>query len=140
MSGARGPFDAETLVIAWLDGRLAAGVSTKLPADLEDAMPHLTVRRVGSSFVDGTGRLERVRLDLDAYAATDFAAFELVASAIAEVLELDEARFAHDAGVITDARVDLGPINLPDPDTGTEHYLATVAVYGHRKTPAGSGS
>lgn len=139
MTGARGPFDAEAILVDWLDANLVtAGVSTAKPANLEDDLPWVTVRRVGSTFVDGTGRLERVRLDVDAYAATEVEAAELIAWAVAATYDLGDASFVHDAGVITDTGVDLGPLNVPDPDTGTAHYVATVALFGHRRAPVGS--
>lgn len=137
MSGARGPWDAEELLVAWLTAELdiaVAGVSTEKPGDLEDIanLPWLTVRRIGSTFVDRqTLRLERVRLDLDAFAETEPGAFDVIASAIRAVAELGDARYVHPAGVTTATEVDLGPINLPDPDTDRAHYAATVAIFGH---------
>lgn len=132
-----GPVDAEAIVIAYLTGELpGVTISTETPGALEP--PLITLNRVGSTFVDRhTGRVERVRLDLDARAVdavngNQAASFDLAANAIVALFAANDAPVVTAAGVITAVEVELGPLRSPDPETDAERYLSTVAVYCHR--------
>jgi hypothetical protein len=128
----RGPVDVEAIVVAYLEAALAGvTTSTELPGAL--APPLITLGRVGSTFVDRhTGRLERVRLDLDVRGEDQAASFDLAQSAVAALLDLNDVPFDHAAGVITGAELELGALRSPDPETDAERYLVTAAVFAHR--------
>lgn len=128
----RGPVDVEAILVAHLTAELAGtNVSTELPGAL--ALPLISLGRVGSTFVDRqTGRVERVRIDLDIRGVDQAASFDLAQSALEVLLEANDVPVVTVAGVITAVEVELGPLRSPDPETDAERYLATVAVFAHR--------
>jgi hypothetical protein len=128
----RGPVDVEAIAVDYLLAELTGvNASTELPGAL--VPPFVRVGRVGSTFVDrAIGRLERVRIDLDCRGADQGASFDVAASAVTALLELNDVPYAHAAGVVVEVEVELGPLRSPDPETDAERYLATVAVYAHR--------
>lgn len=128
----RGPVDVEAIVVAHLNAELPAiNTSTELAGALE--LPLIALNRVGSTFVDRqTGRVERVRLDLDARGDGQAASFDVAQSALEVLLEANDVPVVTAYGVITAVEVELGPLRSPDPETDAERYLATVAVFAHR--------
>jgi hypothetical protein len=139
MTTKRAPLDAEALLVDYLRSLGLAGgrVSTDLPDNFEATLPRIRVASVGANAVDrGTAHLWRHRLDLHIYALDQGTAHDVMVDALDGLARLDVARYEHAAGVLTGADVDVGPLRSPDPDTPTERYLATVAIFGHhRPTP-----
>lgn len=128
-----GPVDVEAIVIDYLNANLTATTAAgSFPARIPRAF--VKVGRAGSAFVDRhSARLERVRIDLDARGGGRPASFDVASAAVAALLALNDTPYAHAAGVVTAVEVELGPTHSPDPETDAERYIATVAVFAHRK-------
>lgn len=148
-----GPVDVEAIavkvlavdpdVVAFLDDLgldPLAHVSTELPANLP--LPRLRPWHGGGIAVDHLGRLNRARLNLDAWAEAGEVgkgqAFDLIALGIVALHRI--AGDAFDEGVVTDVRTISLPIWTPDEGTDLSRYYATVEVFAHRTRAPGAGS
>lgn len=132
--------DLETRLVENLiaDDVLAGNVSTRLPRNLQEALPWGTLQRVpGSRYIDtNTKTLELVRLQLNTYAAkgADAAAFAAWGT-LAAALELFEGTGLGPAGSsgppdIFITEVDTTPpFWYPDPDTELAGYLGFVNLF-----------
>lgn len=126
--------DLEALVVAHLldDAAVAAiagdNVLTELDANF--AMPTLQVTRFPGVFTDpDTARLERGRIQVQAWADTKEEAYDLAAAAAVSLKALPDV--AHALGVITAAQWEQGPWWNPDPEQDQPRYMMTLAVYAH---------
>ncbi len=126
------PVDAETIAIGYLTDadELSADVSGRLPPGFRRGDSHLRIVRVGGVARDH-GWLDRARLQVDAYASDEIAAFELAAVALRLLLELPAA-VDPDVAVVTDVRQDLGLRNAADLEhDGAPRYLFGVVLSVH---------
>jgi hypothetical protein len=93
----------------------------------------LRIRRIGGIPTEQAARrLRRYRLQVDAFAGTELAAFAVAARAKA-LLEGLEATTTGGA-VITAVEEDLAVANVGDPDSDSERYLFGVVLYAHPAT------
>lgn len=134
--------DLETKLVAALiaDDVLAGNVSTRLPRDFEEHLPHGTLQRApGSRLIDtNTKTLEAVRLQLNTYGPIggDVVAFEAFAELAAGLTAREGLGIGGD-GYTPDAfvtEVDITPPWWsPDPETHHAGYIgyATVFVKGY---------
>jgi hypothetical protein len=123
--------DVELIAVNFLRGRaeitalVGSRVYTEVPA--EPTFPLLTVQRIGG-LVDWPGWLDTARLQVDAWAATKYAARTLAATALAVLLEMPGI---YAQGVITHVTQDLGLTWSPDETTDRPRYVLGVAVTTH---------
>lgn len=131
--------DAEALVIAFLKTRSsvtdlvpAASISSKLRKGWTASEPALRIRRIGGLPTEQVAQhLGRYRLQVDAFAETEPAAFAIIAAADLELRRMPSSSFAD--AVVTAVRKDLAVSNSPDPDSDAARYLFGAVLYAHRK-------
>lgn len=112
--------DVEALMIAFLKPVIApVKVATKVPSTRPASF--VRVYRTGGSAVNRI--LEEAQITVDAWAATEVAAFEL-ASSCREALLNDASRMP----LVRGATETGGLYFSPDPDTNTPRYRFTVAL------------
>jgi hypothetical protein len=129
--------DAETLTVQHLQSATtvtglapATDISTKLRRGWVAGDPAVRVRRIGGlTTEDVAAHLGRYRLQVEAFAGTELAAFTLASAAFDALRAL--AGQANDFGVVTAVGNDLGLTNSPDPDSDSARYLFGVVLYAH---------
>lgn len=144
MPEVRPGVDYEALVIGYLrDSELVedyAGpdaVGKKLPrgwAPGPDGTPgRLRVTRIGGAPDprDPVGHVARARLQIDAFAATTGAAFDLAAVAVAELLVLPRSGWRYSGAVVTAVQLARDVTARDDPTTTIPGYYAEVILTGH---------
>jgi hypothetical protein len=117
---ARWP-DIQRLAVAYLTSALGVRVATRTPAELETNMPMIRVRR-GPGADDGI--TDSPLLDVEAFAATEQAAWELAEDARQAVHELDGK--AVDGALVDDVTTATAPVAV---DWGSPAVHRFVASY-----------
>ena len=134
--------DAEALVVAYLsqvaevvDLVGANGVATDLPRDwgpAPDSEPaRLRVTRIGGAASDPAGHLVPARLQIDAFAGDDGAAYLLAATALRALRDLPSSGWRFPGAVVNAVRQDLGATRRDDPSSSVSSYLFGVILTVH---------
>lgn len=123
--------DIERLLTSWLAQQLAVRVVTDLPANLDDVLPLVQVTRYGGG--DDVISLDRPLVDVDCYAATRGAAYELAQRV------RDAVRFALPGRVVDSVlvcRVDTlsGPVWRPYENATLRRFGASYQITTQRGT------
>ncbi|MEU5424234.1 hypothetical protein AB0H73_01305 [Streptomyces olivoreticuli] len=122
--------DAEAALIAWLAPRLGVRVCTDAPADLDQAVPLVRLRRIGGT--DDGVRLDLALIDVDAFASMRPAAVNLAARVRDALLAaLPGAVVPSAAAVFTAASTVTAPAWRPWENTALTRVGATYAVRLH---------
>lgn len=128
--------DIEALVVAALkadtalDGLVDGRVSTELPGDLDEHLPHVQLWSIpGGTYVRPEPlHLERARLQVSVWATTKGSAWDTATAVVAAAATM---LGTYDLGVVTGVEVEQTPYWAPDPDTDTPRYLSTIGVFAH---------
>lgn len=148
-----GPIDVEAVAVAALLANDELGayldelgldlvdhISTELPADLP--LPRLRPWAGGGIPVDAVGRLNRHRLNLDAWAqrgdAGKATANDLINIGLVALQRVAGTELA--GAFVTEVRTVTLPLWTPDPGTDLARYYAVTEVYARRASGAGQGS
>lgn len=102
-------------------------VATELPADAP--LPRVRVTLNGGG-VAVRGWLYRYQVTVEGWADDKRTAWEALVEALASLESGLDAALV-DGGVITAVDQDSGVAWVPDPETGTPRYLATVSITAH---------
>lgn len=122
--------DAELLVAEALDDLVDHEVVTDVPADLQEQLPLIRVRRIGGG---DDRRTDTARVAVEAYAAS-----RTQAAAIAEQAraKLGRRRIRTTSGLIDRADTEVGPTRLPYDDPDIRLVQAIYRVTARRwRTP-----
>ncbi|MEW2580130.1 hypothetical protein [Streptomyces syringium] len=122
--------DAEAALVAWLAPRLGVRVCTDTPADLDDVVPLVRLRRIGGS--DDGFRLDLAVMDIEAFAATRAEAAALAARTRDAVLSALPGS-AVPSAVFTAASTLSAPSWRPWENPGLTRMGATYAVRLHAR-------
>lgn len=102
-------------------------VSTELPPDA--ALPRIRITLAGGT-IPVRGWLYTFRVSVEAWAATKDEAWDVLNAALTSLQDgLDGALV--DGGVVTAADQETGATWVPDPESKTPRYLATVSLTVH---------
>ncbi len=118
------PPDAELLAIDWLDAHADIGSSVKV-GTRKTTLPGLVVTRIGGVPLY-PGRVDKPRLDVEAWASSRTAAYDLAAAAYAVLHAMPSG--THTNAVVTAVRDFLGLTWQPDPPTDTPKWLFSVEL------------
>lgn len=144
MPDVRPGVDYEALVIAYLraselveDYAGPDAVGKRLPrgwAPGPDGNPGwVRVTRIGGAPDprDPVGHVARARLQVDAFAGSTGAAFDLAAVAVAELLRLPRSGWRYDGAVVNAVQLARDVTARDDPTTEIPGYFAEVVLVGH---------
>lgn len=121
--------DIEALLVTWLEDVIEdVTASTETPADLEEQLPWLLVRRIGGPY-DGV-RLDQPTVDVAAFAASTTAASALAAQ-VQVLLHKQLARHQVGAAVVSAVNTLTGPHWVPYDNPAMRRYEATYQFYVH---------
>ncbi len=121
--------DVETLLTSWLEANIEdITASTKTPADLDDRLPWVLVRRTGGPY-DGF-RIDRPSVDVAVFAPDEDSASALalqIQRRFHEVL----ARRRHGDAVVSHVKTDSGPHWTPYDNPAIQRYEAPYTLTVH---------
>ena len=120
--------DIEAMVRSALaDANVAGGrVYSSVPA--RPTYPLVTVKRLGG-LPAVERRLDRARIQIDAWGNNNAEAFDIAEAARLAAHEAEATAFGEFHGFITGVEDELGMTFLPDPETNKDRYVFAVAVY-----------
>lgn len=121
--------DIEALLVAWLEDTIEdVHASTETPAELDDRLPWLLVRRIGGPY-DGF-RLDQPTVDIAVFAATGPEASALAAQ-VQRLLHERLARSKVGTAVVSQVRTNTGPHWVPYGNPNLRRYEATYSFVVH---------
>lgn len=119
-----------------IDVLLTAGVNgTKVASSLPSSAgsgswswPVVVIRRLGGLPLNPR-RIDRANLQIEVWGASQKECFDIWN--LSRKALFDAVGTTVDQCVITNARVTLGPQDIPDPPTGRDRVIGMVALFGH---------
>lgn len=137
--------DVEALAIADLEqdadlGALVGGtgnaarIATDAPSTQRPPGALQVFRATGTTVDPATGHVERTVLQVNAYAPTKGAAWDVIAAAYRALLSMPSRD--HALGVVTAVERVTGPTESPDPVSGAPRYTSSFAVTVHPRPSA----
>lgn len=121
--------DIETVLIGWLEDTIEdVRASTETPADLDERLPWLRVKRVAGPY-DGF-RLDRPAVDIEAFAQTGAEASAL-ALQIQQLMHDEFARATVGGAVISEVTTLSGPHETPYGNPNLRRYEASYSLVVH---------
>lgn len=108
-------------------------VYSSLPAEAGKSIswPIVVVRRLGG-LPQNERWIDRANLQIEVWGANQKDCFDIW-NIVRKTL-LDAVGTTVDNCVITNARVNLGPQDIPDPPTGRDRVIGGIALFGHNAT------
>jgi hypothetical protein len=121
--------DIEAVLVGWLEDTIEdVRASTETPADLDERLPWLRVRRVSGPY-DGF-RLDRPAVDIEVFAATGAEASAL-ALQIQQLMHVQFARAKVGDAVISQVKTLSGPHETPYGNPNMRRYEASYSLVVH---------